>query len=275
MTTSQGQSAAMPSPFTPIAEYGFLSDCTPGRWWRRTVASTGCACPAFDSPSVFGSLLDRERARSASARSGSTCRRNARTSRAQRPRDDVEDTVGLGRRQRRADDRADSGPDPSRRTPTPGRRRRRAHAGADGGVHRRRRGDRARLRAGVRLRRHTGDVDARRRDQPHGRRHRAGADHPPAHRHGGRRRGRPGRARRMLRLGDRVYCSLSWADGVRPRRRRRGRRTARIDDHRRVLAELARPGAHPRPPLAGSDPALGAGDQGASPTCPPAPRSPP
>jgi GH15 family glucan-1,4-alpha-glucosidase len=48
------------SPFPPIAEYGFLSDCETG----ALVAPSGnvewlCA-PRFDSPSVFGAILDRD-----------------------------------------------------------------------------------------------------------------------------------------------------------------------------------------------------------------------
>jgi GH15 family glucan-1,4-alpha-glucosidase len=54
------QSAAAPSPFPPIAGYGFLSDCHTG----ALVAPDGCiewlCVPAFDAPSIFGTLLDRE-----------------------------------------------------------------------------------------------------------------------------------------------------------------------------------------------------------------------
>jgi alpha,alpha-trehalase len=53
------QSAAARSPFTPIALYGFLSSCHTG----ALVASDGTVgwlcVPRFDSPSVFGALLDR------------------------------------------------------------------------------------------------------------------------------------------------------------------------------------------------------------------------
>ena len=54
------QSAAAPSPFPPIADYAFLSNChtgalvAPGRRDRLAVRAV------FDSPSVFASLLDRQ-----------------------------------------------------------------------------------------------------------------------------------------------------------------------------------------------------------------------
>jgi GH15 family glucan-1,4-alpha-glucosidase len=54
------QSAAAPSPFPPIAEYAFLSNCHTGALIAPDGAVDWLCVPAFDSPSIFGSLLDRQ-----------------------------------------------------------------------------------------------------------------------------------------------------------------------------------------------------------------------
>ena len=242
----------MPSPFTPIADYGFLSDCHTGALVAPDGGVDWLCVPRFDSPSVFGSLLDREAGTFRFGPFGI----NVPTQRVYDAGTNVlvttwktpsgwvvvRDALTMG---------PTRGPDavtPHTRPPADEDAEHmlvRTAECIDGHVEIELvcepvfdygempgRVDAGRQRpatpptptgAGVTLRLHT-DLSI-------------GIE-------GGR-----VRARRTLRAGDRAFCSLSWADDL------AGPddvddATTRVDDHRGVLAGLARHGPHPGPPLA-------------------------
>jgi alpha,alpha-trehalase len=59
-TDAAPESAAAPSPFPPIADYGFISNCHTGALIAPDGAIGWLCVPRFDAPSVFGTLLDRQ-----------------------------------------------------------------------------------------------------------------------------------------------------------------------------------------------------------------------
>ena len=92
------QSAAAPSPFPPIADYAFLSNCHTGALVAADGAIDWLCFPAFDAPSVFGSLLDRAGRASCGVGPYGINHPAARALRAghERARDDVEDARWAG-----------------------------------------------------------------------------------------------------------------------------------------------------------------------------------
>ncbi len=257
-------SAALPSPFPPIAEYAFLSDCHTGSLVAPDGSVDWLCVPRFDSASVFGTLLDREAGRFRfgpfginvpSARHYETGT-NVLVTTWKTPQGwvVVRDALTMG---------ASTGPTPSRRTrdrppmTTPSTR-------WSGSPSASRDGSRwswcaspvfdyGRVPATWSIVDEAGHVAEATGGDVTMRLHtdlRVGVE-------GGRVRGR-----HVLETGDRLYCALSWAaDFAAPADAGDAAGAARRDGD--VLAAVVGPGPDPRSPLPGADPALGAGHQGA------------
>ena len=261
---SAPQSAAAPSPFPPIADYAFLSNCHTGALVAPDGSVDWLCVPRFDSPSIFGSLLDRQ---AGSFRLG-PFGLNVPSSRVYEPGTNtllttwhtetgwimVRDALTMGPR------RGEDTITPHTRPPT--------DEDADHML----------VRTVLCV---EGHVDLDLVCEPvfdYGRtpaewslvegdgRHSADATGA-----GQTVRlqtdmalgieGERARARHTLQPGDQVYCALSWARGPRgPGEHRRRARPARGDDA--VLASLARRRPQGRPPLAADHRTLGAHDQG-------------
>jgi Domain of unknown function (DUF5911) len=245
----RAQSAAAPSPFPPIADYAFLSNCHTGALVAADGAIDWLCAPSFDAPSVFGSLLDREAGFFRFAPFGIS----HPTARAYIPGTNVlettwktpngwivvRDALTMGARDHEdqitphtrppADDDADHELVRTVEPRGPGR-------------------SRARLRAGLRLRARPGGMDHGGRP-PHRRCAWSRADHPPAVRSCARCRGRshPRAARARARRSRLLRALVGRRAGRAAGRRRGGSAAAR--DHP-LLARVAAEVADPRPSVA-------------------------
>ena len=263
-SSGDAQSAAMPSPFTPIAEYAFLSDCHTGALVAPDGGVDWLCVPRFDAPSVFASLLDREAGTFRLGPFGI----NVPSARRYEPGTNVLETTwktpsGWVRRPRRVDHGADPRAGHGHAAHTAARRRRRRvtcwcapPSASTGRVamelvcepvfdYGRTAGEWSLVEGTNHAADAVGaDVTIRlRTDMALG---------VEAHRV---------RARHLLRAGERLYCALSWdAELAAPEDEEEANELHL--DHGGVLAVVARPGADPRSPVEGADPTIGAGDQG-------------
>ena len=152
------------SPFPPIGDYGFLSDCHTGALVAPNGAVEWLCLPRFDSPSVFTAILDRTAGsfRFGPADVAVPARAPLRAG-DEDPRDDMDDRERLGRRPRRPHGRRVARRLDAPAHPPSEQSRGGADPPAKRGVHTGRGRARGRLRPSLRLRRRCAAVVARRR----------------------------------------------------------------------------------------------------------------
>ena len=209
------QSAAAPSPFTPIANYGFLSNCHTGALVAPDGTVDWLCVPRFDAPSVFGALLDRGAGGFRFAPFGI----NVPSDRIYEPGTNslvtswktstgwvvVREALTMGPRR---------GEDTHTPHPAAVRRGCRPRARPDRQVHRRYGRDRPRVRARVRLWPNSRRVDAERRSASSRCARGRQALRLQTDMLLGIEEGRA-RARHVLRAGETVYCALAWSEEAR------------------------------------------------------------
>ena len=256
-------SSGFTSPFPPIAEYGFLSDCHTGALVAADGSVDWLCVPSFDSPSMFGSVLDRGAGYFRFAPYGI----NVPTARTYLPGTnvlvttwhtpggwlEVRDALTMGPR---------TGPDettPHTRPPADDDAEHllvRTAVCVAGSVE-----IEAVCEAALRLRPGSGNVDPSRRRQAGGRRIGRRGDRPAAQQPSAGHRGQRGEGQTRVAAGrDGVLCAVLGGRVGRPGRCR-GRGSA-AGCHHRVLATLAGPRTDPGPPAASLCRALRADHQG-------------
>ena len=84
------------SPYPPIADYAFLSDCEVSALVAPSGSVEWMCLPRMDGPSIFGALLDRDAGRSRLGPADTRSRRPPLPAGDDDPRDDVGDEAAAG-----------------------------------------------------------------------------------------------------------------------------------------------------------------------------------
>ena len=98
MEHPQHDGALAGSPYPPIADYAFLSDCEVSALVAPSGSVEWMCLPRMDGPSIFGAMLDRDAGRFNISPAGpASARRPPLPAGNEHPRDDLGDEDRLGR----------------------------------------------------------------------------------------------------------------------------------------------------------------------------------